>query len=186
MTLFSTVILYRRLNSYSHPEYTGYTVLLMLAATLGMLVIDNPILERAIDLMLLGVILLVLIFILISIRMLQPGYARHPLFYTFLPILIFPFYAYFVDSDILSSITQATLQGTSLLVFSGLVFQYWKTIERGYLLFVSIIFYLAAFLLYWFLDIRQELIHPVIHLLTGTGMILTCFKFPEILIQHKR
>ena len=186
MTLFSFVILYRRLNSYSQPEYTGYAVLMLLAVTLGMLVIDNPILDRAIDLMLLAVILLVLIFILISIRMLQPGYARHPLFYTFLPILIFPFYSYFISSDILASITHATLQGTSLLVFSGLVFQYWKTIERGYLLLVSVVFYLSAFLLFWFFDIRQDLLSPVIHLLTGAGMILTCFKFPAILIHHKR
>lgn len=180
------MIVYRRLKSVPVSEYFAYCILLLLSGSLGMMVIDNPVLQRAIDLTLLGVILLTLVFILVIIRQLQPDYARHPLFYSFLPVIIFPFYTYFITSDVLASITHATLQATAMLVFSGLIFLYWKTVERGYFLLIAIICFLSAFSLYWFADSYQEIIQPTIHLLTGAGMILVCLKFPAVLIEHKR
>lgn len=170
----------------THPEYLAYTILLTLSVTLSMILMDENILERAIDLMLLIVGLFSLVFMLVSIRHLQPDYARQPVLYSYVPLLIAPFYAVFIDSDILAAITHATIQGTLLIVFIGMVFMYWRSVDKGYLLLLAALLFLSAFVLYWLVDQNLDFVLPVVHLLTGIGMITASFKFPAILIQHKR
>lgn len=147
---------------------------------------DDNILDRIVDLMLLVVVLACLVFMLVSIRQLQPDYARQPIFYSYVPLLILPFYAIFIESNILAAITHATIQGTLLIVFIGLVFMYWRSIERGFLLLLATAFFLSAFVLYWLVDQHIDFLLPVVHLLTGIGMMITSFKFPVLLVQHKR
>lgn len=151
-----------------------------------MIIVSSELLDRYIDLTMLSVVLLVLVFLLISVRLIQPQYARHPVIYSYFPLIILPFYAYFIDSEILEFITNVSLQATALIVFSGLVVSYWNTVEKGYLLFIALLAFLSAFGLYWYPNLEHPVILPVVHILAGVGMIITCFKFPSILLEHKR
>lgn len=169
-----------------HPEYLAYTVLLTLSVSLCTILVNDSVLDRVIDLMLLIVVLFSLVFMLISIRQLQPDYTRQPIIYSYVPLLIAPFYAIFIDSEILAALTHAAVQGTLIVVFAGMVFMYWKSLERGYLLLLSMLLFITAFVLYWLIDQNLNYVLPVVHLLTGIGMITASFKFPEILVQHKR
>lgn len=153
---------------------------------MGMILTESGELDRAIELSMLLIMLFVLVFLLISIRVLQPDYARQPVIYSYFPLTIIPVYAYFVDSEILEYITLASVQGASLLVYIGLVFSYWRSIEKGYLLFLSVLCFLSAFCIYWYPDFNFEYMIPITHLLTGTGMIIASFKFPLVLVNHKR
>jgi len=106
--------------------------------------------------------------------------------YSYFPLLLLPFYAYFIDSEILQFITNMTIQATALLVYVGLVITYWNSIDKGYLLFLSLLAFASAFLLKWFPWFDSALILPATHLLAGIGMIISSFKFPSILTKHKR
>lgn len=169
-----------------HPEYLGYTVLLLFSVSLCIILIDANYLGNVIDLLLLLVVLFLLVFMLISIRTLQPDYARQPVIYSYVPLLIAPFYAVFIDSEILAALTHAAIQGTLLVVFTGMVFMYWRTVERGYILLLSTLLFLTAFVLYWLIDQNLDYVLPIVHLLLGVGMITASFKFPAVLVQHKR
>lgn len=186
VSLFACVVVYRRLSQEPHPEYLSYVILMLNAVSFGMMIAGPELLSRAIELTLLSVFLLVLVLLLISIRLMQPQYARHPVLYSYFPILILPFYAYFIDSEILRFITNMSVQATALLVFSGLVFTYWKSVDKGYLLLLAILAFASAFVLRWFTWFESPFILPATHLLAGTGMIISCFKFPSILAKHKR
>lgn len=186
ISLFSCIVIYRRLSRLSHPEYLSYTILLLNAVMFGMIIVNSEQLARYIDLLLLSIVLLVLVLLLISVRLIQPQYDRHPVIYSYFPLILIPFYAYYVDSEILEFITNISIQATALLVFSALVVTYSRTIEKGYLLFLAILSFLSAFGLYWYPWFESPLIQPGVHLLVGTGMIITSFKFPSILLECKR
>lgn len=187
ISLFACIVVYRHLSQLPHAEYLSYTILLLNVVALGMMLTESSELDRAIELMFLLIMLFVLVFLLISIRSIQPDYARYPVLYMYFPLVIFPFYAYFVDSEILEFITHMSIQATTILVFSGLVFTYWKSVEKGYLLFLAIILFLIAFCLYWFPGLNSGLRVPLIHLLSGAGIIIASFKFPSILVvQYKQ
>ena len=151
-----------------------------------MIIVYAELLSRTIEILMLSVVVLSLVLLLLTIRLIQPQYARQPGIYTYFPLLIIPFYAFFVDTAILQFITNVTVQATALLVYSGLVATYWKGVEKGYLLFLSIACYGAAFGIYWFADLDSHVLLSATHLLTGAGMIITSFKFPSIILQHKR
>lgn len=186
LSLFACIVVYRRLSSIPHPEYLSYSVLLLNAVMYGMIITSSETLARSIELIWVLTILVVLILLLITIRVIQPQYARHPVVYSYFPILIFPFYAYFIDSEILQFVTNLSIQATALLVYSGLVITYWQSIDKGYLLFISIIAFAAAMVLYWMPLIESQFLSPAIHLLIAIGMIISSFKFPSIIIEHKR
>lgn len=186
VSLFACIVIYRRLANIPHPEYLSYSALLLNAVMFGMIIASSETLARAIELTSVLTILVVLILLLITIRIIQPQYARHPLVYSYFPILILPFYAYFIDSEILQFVMNVSIQSTALLVYSGLVITYWKSIDNGYLLFISIIAFAGAMILYWIPLTEIKFLTPVIHLLLGIGMIVSSFKFPSIITEHKR
>lgn len=186
ISLFACIVIYRRLSRLSHPEYLSYTILLLNALMFGMIIVNSELLNRYIDIMLLSIVLLVLVLLLISVRLIQPQYDRHPVIYSYFPLLIIPFYAYFIDSEILEIITNIAIQASALIVFSGLTITYWSSIEKGYLLFIAILSFLAAFGLHWYPEIESQFIMPIVHILVGVGMIISSFKFPPILLEHKR
>jgi len=186
ISLFSCVVVYRRLSKLPHPEYLSYSILLLNAVAFGMIIVGQEQLARIIELSFLSVSLLVLVLLMISIRLLQPQHTRYPVVYSYFPLLLLPFYAYFIDSEILQFITNMTVQATALLVYVGLVITYWNSIDKGYLLFLSLLAFASAFLLKWFPWFDSALILPATHLLAGIGMIISSFKFPSILTKHKR
>jgi len=151
-----------------------------------MMIAGPELFARTIEHMLLSVVLLVLVLLLISIRLFQPQYDRQPAVYSYFPLVILPFYTYFIDSETLKFITHMTLQATALLVYSGLVITYWTSINKGYYLFLSILAFAAAFMLNWFPWFESPVILPATHLFTAAGMIISSFKFPPVLTKHKR
>jgi len=118
--------------------------------------------------------------------MFQPNYVRQPLVYSYLPVIIFPFYYLFIDNQILAEITSLALQGTTLIVFGGLIFAYFKRVEKGYLLLISLFFFLLSFAVHWLFSINSEWFDAFVHLTLGVGMIAASFRFPSVIRKHKR
>lgn len=186
ISLFCCVVVYRRAENTPHLEYLAYAIFLSLSIMLGMILTESALLERAVELLFLAILLFTMILLLITVRILQPEYARYPVVYSYIPIIIFPFYAYFVDSHILSDITFLTLQSTCLIVFAGLSVTYFRSVENGYVLFLSLIFFISAFLIYWLSNVESKLILSMTHFLSGIGMVAASFKFPAIPNVNKR
>lgn len=174
------------MQNSAHLEYLAYSILISLAVMLSLILTGQAIFERAVELLFLLVLLLIMVFLLISVRTLQPEYARQPVAYSYVPLIILPFYAYFIDTQILSDITFLALQATCLTVFAGLTVTYYKSLKNGYLLFIALFFFITAFTVYWLSNAERELFQSLTHLLAGVGMISASFKFPAILINNKR
>jgi len=175
---------YRRANEIPHPEYLSYSILLLLSLSIGLDSSDVQSLESVSEILFLISHIILLILLLVVTRLIQPDYARYPTVYSYIPILFVPVYIYFIDTPILSNITFMTLQATSLTVFTGMVFIYSDTIKKGYLLIFSVALFLSAMILFWYLNIG--LVNVLTQLLTGTGMILACFKVPSLINKNKR
>jgi len=186
VSLFACIVVYRRLLHVPHPEYLSYTILLLNAVTFGLMIASPELLARQIELMLLSVVLLVLILLLVSVRLIQPQYTRYSVVYSYFPILILPFYAYFIDSEMLNFITNMTLQATALFVYTDLIITYWKSVDRGYVLFLSVLAFLSAFVINWFPWLESSVNQPAIHLFSAIGMIISSLKFPSIITEQKR
>lgn len=186
ISLFCCLVVLRRLRSSPHLEYLSYTILLLLTVKLGMEITDPMVLNRAIELIHVSILILCMILLLVIVRILQPDYARQPLAYSYLPVIIFPFYYYFIDNQILADITALALQGTILIVFGGLIFAYFKRVKKGYLLLLSLLLFLSSFAVYWLVEFENEWITAVVHLTMGVGMMITSFRFPTIINKHKR
>lgn len=183
---FCCIVVYRRLDKSPQIEYLSYSIFLLLALVMGMILTGAPELIRAVELVYLTVLILTMVLLLVTVRTLQPDYARHPVVYSYVPLIILPFYAFFVDSSILSEITFLAIQVTSLIVYTGIVITYFKSLDKGYLLFISLTLFITAFAVYWLIAENQWWRLPTIHMLTGIGMIIASFKFPAIINNHKR
>jgi len=186
ISLFCCVVIYRRMKNSAHLEYLAYSILISLSLMLAFILTGQVMFERAVELLYLVVLLLTMVFLLLAVRALQPEYARQPLAYSYVPLIIFPFYAYFIDTQILSEITILAIQVTCLIVFAGLTVTYYKTLNNGYLLFIALLFFITAFTVFWLSNADRELVQSLTHLLAGVGMIGVSFKFPAILLNNQR
>lgn len=169
-----------------HLELLAYLICLGNAVYFSLILMQIPALSYAIELIHLGILLLILITLLLSIRKLQPMYARHPIFYSYIPLIVLPFYVFFIDNEVLSSITFMALQGTSLLVFGGLIAIYFQTIQQKYLLLSAFICFIFAVLFQWMLNEEITFGYICVHLFTGAGIVMTAFTFPVLLHKQKR
>jgi len=186
ISLFCCVIVYRRTKNAPQVEYLAYSILLLLSVMLGMMLADSALLERAVELIFLAILLLTMILLLHTVRILQPDFARQPVIYSYIPLTVFPFYVFFVDSPILSDITFLSLQATCLIVFAGLSVTYLQSVRNGYVLFLSLIFFISAFAFYWLINIEHEIFLHLTYLFTGVGIISASFKYPAILTLNSR
>jgi hypothetical protein len=174
------------MKNNAHLEYLAYSILITLSVMLSLILTGQVIFERAAELLFLVVLLLTMVFLLLSVRTLQPEYARQPVAYAYVPFIILPFYAYFIDTQILSDITFLAIQSTCLIVFGGLAITYFNSLKNGYLLFAALIFFITAFTVFWLANAERELIYSLTHLLAGAGMITASFKFPAIVVNNQR
>lgn len=152
----------------------------------GMEITEAMVLNRAIELIYVSILLLCMVLLMVVVHELQPNYARQPLAYSHLPLIIFPFYYFFIDNQILADITALALQGTILIVFGGLIIAYFKRVMKGYLLLIGLLLFLSSFAVYWLVDFESEWITASVHLTTGAGMMITSFRFPSVINKHKR
>lgn len=169
-----------------HLELLAYTICLGNAVYFSLILMQIPALSYSIELIHLGILLLILITLLLSIRILQPMYARYPIFYSYIPLILLPFYIFFIDNEILSSIINIALQGTSLLVFGGLIAIYIQSVQQRYLLLSGLVCFTFAILFQWMLNEEIAFGTIFVHLFTGTGMVMTALTFPVLLHNQKR
>lgn len=184
ISLFCCIIIYRRMKGLVHLELLAYSICLGNAVYFSLILMQIPALSYAIELIHLGLLLLILILLLLSIRKLQPMYARHPILYSYIPLIVLPFYIFFIDNEVLSTITFIALQGTSLVVFGGLVAIYFQSVQQTYLLLSGFICLTFAVLFQWMLNEEITYGYIFVHLFTGAGMVMTALTLPELI--HKQ
>ncbi|NBC27661.1 MAG: hypothetical protein GVY08_12425 [Bacteroidetes bacterium] len=182
--LFCCLVVYRRSEDIDHIEYLAYLFFTALSITAGFEWMEQASVERAADILFLFCMALLMVILLVSIWFMQPDYARYPVIYSYVPLLIVPFYSYFIDSALLTDIIIVAIQFTSLVVYTGLIYLYVQKVENGILLVLSVAIFFISLILYWILDI--EYARSITHFVIAIGMILTSFKFPSVITQNKR
>lgn len=182
--LFCCLAVYRRSEDIAHIEYLSYLFFTALSVTAGFEWMEQASVERAADILFIFCMTLLMVILLVSIWFMQPDYARYPVIYSYVPLFIVPFYSYFIDSALLTDIVIVTIQFTSLVVYTGLIYLYVQKVENGILLVLSVAIFFISLILYWILDIKYA--RSITHFVIAIGMILTSFKFPSVIIQNKR
>lgn len=130
-----------------------------------------------------AVLVLSLSILLMTIRWLRPEIARYPYGFVFIPSLILLFYPVIQGTEAITNIIQMMIQISTILVLVLLVIAHYDHFKRGWLMSLSILSYIIAFILYWilpqFLSVELWMWESFI----AIGMISTSLTFPNLLTE---
>jgi len=183
--ILSAAYIYRRLETSFHLFILSYALLCSILLSYTFILVDQAFFDYAIELTHLATTVLALITLLLSIRLFQPKHLRYPGAYSYVPVLIIPFYIFFIDGGILSDIILISLQVTAILVFTLILFRYQSTIEYGWILLISTFCFLTAAVLHWAVE-EDQIINITINLLLCIGILTTSMKYPQLINQNER
>jgi hypothetical protein len=121
-----------------------------------------------------------LIVVALLIREMKPEYARFPVFFSYIPLLIIAVYPFISDAQILKDVLNLILQGGTLLIVFLLYLTLINKIDNHLLFLLALILLTLTYGFYWFGgDFISN--HPWTWQLPFiTGMILKSLKFADI------
>jgi hypothetical protein len=126
---------------------------------------------------------LMLILLLIGIHWLRPGYARYPYLFVYFPLIIVLSYPLIDGTEVLVNIILMIIQGGSLLVFASLYAAHFSTFKRNWLAVISVISFLAAYIVFWYLPESVNITLWMWQPLIVMGMISASLTFPNLLSE---
>lgn len=185
--VLSAVYIYRRLDH--SPLFYLLSNLTLLGLVLGhILKLTNPgFLDYTIEIVFLATLLLTLITLMVTVRLFQPDHVRYPIIYSYVPILILPFYLFYIDNQSLSDLLEIILHTTGYIVFMVIIIVHHKDVKKNWLLFLSLLFFLFSIIFYWVLNVEYEWIGTFTNLLLAAGIISGSMSFPGLInkTSHK-
>ncbi|MEX1061982.1 MAG: hypothetical protein WEC12_00145 [Balneolaceae bacterium] len=113
------------------------------------------------------------------IRELRPLYARHPASFSLTPAAIMIFYPFIADVEVLKDLLNQILQAGALVITFLLYLSLAARLKFHFVLLTGIGLFSAAYLLYWFSDVTENL--PwMIHLFLSFGLLTVSYSFTDI------
>jgi len=184
--VLSSIYIYRRLN-YSPIFYlaANLTLLLLVVGYIFKLV-DPGYLDFTIEMVFLSTIISTLITLLVSVRVCQPKHLRYPIFYSLVPVILLPFYWFYIENQSLADLTMIILQTAALIVYTLLIVGHQKGLKNGWLLFISLFCFSTALLFNWALNIDYEWMSTLLNLLLSAGIITSSMSFPGLINKSSR
>lgn len=185
-SIFSTIVIYRRFKGLQHPALLAYITVILVAGGMTNTFLSYPLTAFTTQVLLLTAVLTGMVFLLISIRLLKPSFVRNSIIYAFLPYLVLPVYVFLLDSESLQLLIDATLQGTALVVLLILITGYFKTVNNSWVLFIGLIFFVVAYVTYWFVTGPTEINQIIVNCSVTIGVISISMKFPQLIKENKK
>lgn len=184
--ILSAVYVFRRLDN--SPLIYLLANLTILSLVIGYIfkLVNTEFLVYAVEIILLITLLLTLITLMISVRLFQPVHLRYPIFYSYVPILILPFYLFYIDNHSLSDLIMMILQSSAYLVYLVLIIAHQKGLKNNWLLMLSLLFFLSSFVFYWALDFSYEWTNTFIDLFVAAGILTGSMSFPGLINKASR
>lgn len=184
--ILSAVYVFRRLDN--SPLIYLLANLTILSLVIGYIfkLVNTEFLVYTVEIILLITLLLTLITLMISVRLFQPDHLRYPIFYSYVPILILPFYLFYIDNHSLSDLIMMILQSSAYLVYLVLIIAHQKGLKNNWLLMLSLLFFLSSFVFYWALDFSYEWTNTFIDLFVAAGILTGSMSFPGLINKASR
>lgn len=184
--ILSAVYVFRRLDN--SPLIYLLANLTILSLVIGYIfkLVNTEFLVYTVEIILLITLLLTLITLMISVRLFQPDHLRYPTFYSYVPILILPFYLFYIDNHSLSDLIMMILQSSAYLVYLVLIIAHQKGLKNNWLLMLSLLFFLSSFVFYWALDFSYEWTNTFIDLFVAAGILTGSMSFPGLINKASR
>jgi hypothetical protein len=161
---------------------SSITLLLLFVHEL-LLVTESQIIEITAGYFVIVINSLILVLLLLAIHWLRPAYARYPYAFVYVPLIIGLSYPLIDGTEVLVNIILIIVQGGSLLVFIGLYAGHFSAFKRGWLAIISILSFLSAFGIFWFLPEQVEISIWMWQPLVVLGMISASLTFPNLLSE---
>lgn len=165
------------------------TVSLLIAVIIGA-IIDFEIPVDIADIVETGALsyatLAVLVLLLLIVHYTKPEHVRSSVWYSYIPLIIFPALVFLVDSVGLLSLLFMILQGTALIVSFFVIFLYSGNMNRSFALVGGIVVLLAGYCVFWFVELDDQLLDHIINLCTGSGILLISYSLPELIKKNVR
>lgn len=127
-----------------------------------------------------------LVMLLLIVHYKKPEHVRSSVWYSYIPLIIFPALVFLVDSVGLLSLLFMILQGTALIVSFFVIFLYTGNLKRSFSLIAGIVVLLSGYCVYWFLDLNVQLLETITNLCIGTGILLVSYSLPELINRNVR
>lgn len=185
VSLFSTLVIYRRFKGLRYPTVFAYIAVLLIAGGMLNSFLNEPLPVITTQVILLAALLTGLVFLLVSIRLMKPLFVRNSMIYAFIPYLVLPVYI-LLDSESLQLLIDATLQGTAIIVLLIIITGYFKTISNSWILFVGLLCFTVAYLTHWFLGGPNDISRIIVNCSVTIGVISLCLKFPMLIKQNEK
>jgi hypothetical protein len=124
---------------------------------------------------------LILTMLLMTIRWLRPEIARYPYPFVFVPLLIIAFFPFIEGTESITNIILLMIQAGSILVLALLITLHYKHFQKGWMIILSLLSFIAAFTIFWiipgFADIQIWMWKPFI----AIGMFTFSLTYPNLL-----
>ncbi|GEM_PF-741415 len=127
-----------------------------------------------------------LVVLLLIIHYTKPQHVRSSVWYSYIPLIIFPALVFLVDSEGLLAILFMILQATALFVALFIIYLYAGNMNRKPALIGGFIFLLAGYGVYWYSGLEEQLLIIITNLCSGAGILLVSYSLPELLKNNVR
>lgn len=119
----------------------------------------------------------------ILIREMKPTYARYPVLFSYVPLLIIAVYPFISDAAILKNVLNQMLQGGAIIVAVLLYFSMYKILSRHYLYILGILLFACSFGFYWYSGDYSSMYTWAWQLPLSIGIIVLSFKISELFMK---
>lgn len=179
--ILSAAYIYRRLDQSPLFYLLVNLTLFSLVAGHSLNLLDTDILEYTVEVLFLLTMLLALVTLMVSIRLFQPEYLQYPIYYSYVPILILPFYLIYIDNQSLSDLIMMILHISAYTVYTVIIFTHFNGIKNNWLLILSLLFFLTSLVFHWGLNIEYDWVNTFNNLLLSAGIITVSMSFPLLI-----
>ncbi len=178
--IISAAYIYRRLDHSPYFYLLINITLLSLVSGLILNLLDTGFLGFTIEILFLITILFALVVLMLSIRLFQPKYLQYPIYYSFVPVLLLPFYLFYIDNHSLSQLIMMILQISAYIVYSVIILIHFNRV-KNWLLILSLIFFLILLVFNWGLNISYDWSSTMNNLLFAAGILSGSMSYPLLL-----
>lgn len=125
----------------------------------------------------------ILVVTAILIREMKPTYARYPVLFSYVPLLIIAVYPFISDAAILKNVLNQLLQGGAIVVAILLYLSMYKSLSKHFLYILGILLFAFSFGFYWYSGNYSSLYSWAWQLPLSMGIVIISFKVSEIFIK---
>lgn len=186
-TIFVLVFWIKSNKTFEHIEITflgvAATLLLILYYTFPFFRVDTSRLHDISAWISISLVAVSLTLLANVLRKLKPSYAKYPVLFSFLPLIIVIAYPFIRNSDVIQSLLLQLTMGGGVISFLIMAFMVFLKDKRQWFLILGGISLVCSYVMEWFTP-TIGLYHPwTVHLTLTLFIVFTLIGYPKLKLQ---